>query len=143
MILKVLAGMVGTVAVAGVVVFSEGAISVRVLQKRHEGHHIRLVLPAMLVPLGMSFVPNAKLQQASEEVRPWLPTIEVATRELARCPDGVFVAVKGPHEQVSIAKRGGALQIDVDSEEETVHVSVPLGMMHRVVRRLEAIGPAS
>ncbi len=141
MIVKVLAGMLGTVVAAGAVAFSEGAVSVRVLEKKRDGHHIRL--PAMVVPLGMRLVPNEKLEQASAEMRPWLPAIKLATQELAKYPDGPFVEVRSPREQVTITKQGGALVIDVDSNEETVHVSVPLRMVNHIARQLEALGPPS
>ncbi len=143
MIVKVLAGMLGTVVAAGAVAFSEGAVSVRVLEKKRDGHHIRLLVPAMVVPLGIRLVPNEKLEQASAEMRPWLPAIKLATQELAKYPDGPFVEVRSPREQVSITKQGGVLVIDVDSSEETVHVSVPLRMVNRIARQLEALGPPS
>ena len=47
---------------------------------------------------------------------------------LEQCPDGVFVEVIDPGEHVVIAKSGGAIVIDVNDPDETVHVAVPLGV---------------
>ena len=44
----------------------------------------------------------------------------------ARCPDGPLVEVDSNREHVRIHKQGRSLFIDVDSEEETVHVSFRL-----------------
>ena len=53
---KVALGIVGT-AVAGVgVLCSEGMIEVKVVERQPEVHHVYVIAPAMLVPIGMHFV---------------------------------------------------------------------------------------
>ena len=133
--------VLGTVMLGGAVLYSGGAVNVSVDEKRADGHHIHVLVPAMVLPLGLKFIPNRHLQKAPPELRRWLPAIEAAAEELERCPDGPFVEVDNPNEKVSIAKRGDSLEIDVDSPRETVHVSFPLKTVLSLVRELEAAGP--
>ncbi|HSY58085.1 MAG TPA: hypothetical protein VK795_00925, partial [Terriglobales bacterium] len=72
---KVGLGIVGT-ALAGVgILCSEGMISVNVETKQPEKHHIFVMAPAMLVPIGLYFVPKEHLEQQAREIQPWMPTI--------------------------------------------------------------------
>ncbi len=119
-------------------VYRTGVVSIRVQQKRSKGPNIRLIVPAALIPLAMSFVPAEKLAQPAREFEPWLPAMEIASRELAHCPDGPLVEVESRKDKVRIAKAGGSLVIDVDSVGETVHVSFPLAMARYVAQKLRA-----
>ena len=57
---KVALGIVGT-AVAGVgVLCSEGMIEVKVVERQPEVHHVYVIAPAMLVPIGMHFAPRGE-----------------------------------------------------------------------------------
>lgn len=123
---------------AGLAVYSAGSVTVYVHEKKPDGHRIWLPVPAVLVDLGVRMVPDRKLKKVSSKLRPWLPAIEAASRELARCPDGPFVEVMNPNERVTIVKRGDSLVIDVDSQTETVHVSVPIRVLASVAQRLDA-----
>ena len=129
-------GAGGMLVLAGAFVYHVGAIRVDVREKSPQGEHVRLFVPAVLAPLGARMVPRAKLREASKDLQQWLPVIEAASEELARCPDGLLVAVDSPHEHVRIAKAGGALVIDVDDPGETVHLSVPLQALAYTVRQL-------
>ncbi len=140
---KVALGTLGTVAVGGAILCSEGMITVQVQEHGPKGSHVSVVAPAMLVPIGMSFVPQEKLREAGGEIRPYLPTIRAALDELARCDDATFVEVNGPAEHVRVAKHWGALVVDVTDAEDMVHVSVPIRAARRVIERLTEAGPAS
>lgn len=128
--------VLGTLLVAGAFVYDMGAVRVSVRGKSPGGENIRLIVPAAAVPVVLEFVPDAKLQEAAEEARPWLPVIEAVSEELARCPDGPLVEVSSPHEKVSIVKQGDSLIIDVDDANETVHISVPLKVVGIVARQI-------
>ncbi len=121
-----LGGALGLVVVGGAFVYNEGAVRVDVREKARDGQHIYLVVPAAILPVAARLIPKNKLKDAPREIGPWLPTIKAATKELARCADGPLVEVDSNREHVKIHKRGKSLYIDVDSEEETVHVSFPL-----------------
>jgi len=131
-----LQGAAGMLVFTGAFVYHVGAVWVDVREKAPNGEHVRLVVPAVLAPVGAMLVPKAKLQEAPPELQEWLPVIEAASEELAHCPDGPLVEVDSRHEHVRIAKVGGSLVIDVDSDHETVHVSIPLKAVAYTARQL-------
>ncbi|HUU14550.1 MAG TPA: hypothetical protein VM182_12735 [Terriglobia bacterium] len=133
--------VLGSFLLGAVVIYDAGAVRIRVHEKKTDGENIRLIVPAAVVPLAMRLAPDKDLRKASKDVQPYLPALKIAAEELAKCPDGPLVQVTSSKERVSIVKRGGSLEIDVDSPEETVHISFPLKMVHSVARRLEAVGP--
>jgi len=140
---KIVLGIAGT-AVGGVgLLCSEGMIQVKVFEKRAEGHHIRVIAPALLLPIGMHFAPKDSISEASSEIQPWLPTIRAALAQLRECDDFAFVEVNEPGRQVRVAKSGGSLVVDVNSEEESVRVSAPIRAMSSAVEELAAAAPAT
>ena len=145
MLAKVMLGMLGMAIFAGAYVVHEGAIRVSVDEHKpgQKAEHVRLIVPAAIVPMGMKLVSDERLRHHLEKARPWLPTIRVASQELARLPDTELVEVKDRKEHVRISTRGGKLMIDVDSDDENVHVSFPLRMVESLARDLEARQPAS
>jgi hypothetical protein len=124
--MTVLGGALGMLVVGGVLVYNEGAVRVDVREKARDGKHIYLVVPAVVLPAAARLVPRDKLKDARRNIGPWLPTIKVASKELARCSDGPLVEVDSHRDHVRIHKQDRSLFIDVDSEEETVQVSFPL-----------------
>ena len=140
---KIALGIAGT-AVAGVsLLCSEGMIQVKVVEKRPEGHHIRVMAPALLLPIGMHFAPKDGIREASAEIQPWLPTIRAALAQLRECEDFAFVEVNEPGRQVRVVKSGGSLVVDVNDEEESVHVSAPIRTLSSAVEELAAAAPAT
>ena len=137
MIRRILLVMVGIALLTGLVAYSEGAVMVYVHEKKPEGHLIWVPVPALLVDLGVRFVPEERLQDALRDLRPWLPAIEAASHELERCPDGLLVEVKDRTDHVMVSKGGDVLRVDVDSETDTVHVSVPISLIESVAARLD------
>lgn len=135
----VLRGAAGMLVLAGAFVYNTGAVMVEVREK--SGKHFWLAIPAVVVPIGVKLVPKEKLRDATRELQPWLAAIQAASEELCHCQDGPLVEVDDPGEHVRIAKQGDRLVIDVDSEEETVHVSCPLGVVAYTARQLRTEGP--
>ena len=84
------------------------------------------------------FAPKEKLAQASREIRPYLPTIRAAIEALSDSEDMTFVEVKEPGQHVRVAKSGGSIVVDVDDEENTVHVSTPIRVMSSTIEELAA-----
>jgi hypothetical protein len=134
--MTVLGAALGMVVVGGVFVYNEGAVRVDVRERIRNGKHIYLVVPAVVLPVAARLVPRDKLEDARREVGPWLPTIKAASKELARCPDGPLVEVDSNRDHVRIHKQDRSLFIDVDSEEETIHVSFPLEAVADTVSQL-------
>jgi hypothetical protein len=122
----ILASVASVPVLAGAFVYNTGLARVEVLEKTPNGHHIRLYVPAVVVPIAVRLVPKEKLHEASRDLQAWLPAIKAASEELSRCPDGPLVEVDSRLEHVRIMKRGDALVIDVDDAGETVHVSLPI-----------------
>jgi hypothetical protein len=138
---KIALGIVGT-AVAGVgVLCSEGMIEVKVVERQPEVHHVYVIAPAMLVPIGMHFAPQRDLSHAAAQIRPWLPTIRAALDQLRESDDVTLVEVKEPGEHVRVAKEGGSIVVDVQDENETVHVSTPIRAISSTIEQLAASGP--
>jgi hypothetical protein len=138
---KIALGIVGT-AVAGVgVLCSEGMIEVKVVERQPEVHHVYVIAPAMLVPIGMHFAPQRDLSRAAAQIRPWLPTIRAALGQLRETDDVTLVEVKEPGEHVRVAKEGGSIVVDVQDEDQTVHVSTPIRAISSTIEQLAASGP--
>jgi hypothetical protein len=137
---KIGTGILGTALIAGGIVSSQGFVHVRVVEKKQDGTHLRLVVPAMAVPIALQFVPSGHLEEAARKVQPLLPAIGAAATALANCPDGTLVDVIGPGEHVSVVKSGGSLVVDVNDRKEVVHVSVPFAMVRSAANVLAERG---
>jgi hypothetical protein len=138
---KVALGIAGT-ALAGVgLICSEGMIEVSVVEKQPEAHHVYVLAPAMLVPIGMHFVPSRKLSQAAAELRPWMPTIRAALEQLRADEDMTLVDVREPGQHVLVTKDGGSVVVDVTDKEETVHVSAPIRAIESSIEQVAAASP--
>lgn len=131
-------GVLGTALVTGAALSSEGFIHVKVDEKEADGHHINLIVPAALVPVGLKFVPRQHLAEAAQNLRANMAIIDAALPALEQCPDGVLVEVTDPGEHVLVAKSGGSIVIDVTDPDETVHVSVPLRAAESAIHQIAA-----
>ncbi len=140
---KIGVGLVGTALAGAGILCSEGMVSVNVETKGPEQHHIYVIAPAMLVPIGLHFVPKEHLAQSAREIQPWMPTIRAALDELRETDDVTFVEVKEPGQNVRVAKSGGSIVVDVADDEENVHVSTPIRAMSSAIEELAATSTAS
>ena len=131
-------GVLGTAVVAGAALSSEGFIHVNVNEKAADGHHINLIVPAALVPVTLRFVPRQHLAEAAQNLRANMAIIDAAFHALEQCPDGVFVEVTEPGEHVMVAKYGGSVVIDVNDQDDVVHVSVPLRAAESAIHQIAA-----
>src|SRR5271168_4252090 len=137
---KVALGIAGT-ALAGVgLICSEGMIEVNVVEKQPEAHHVYVLAPAMLVPIGVHFVPSRKLGQAASELKPWMPTIRAALEQLRDGEDITLVDVREPDQHVVVTKDGGSVVVDTD-KDETVHVSTPIRAIESTLEQVAAASP--
>lgn len=132
-----LVAALAVVAWAANYIYQAGALEVCVEEKHSGGNRIHLWVPGVVAAVGVKFVPDEHLR-VPPEAREWLPAARVASAELARVPDATLVEVESPRERVRIVKQDGALVIDVDNPEETVHVSVPLLLVASLTEDLEA-----
>jgi hypothetical protein len=136
-------GFAGAALVGTGLLCSEGLIRVEVVEKAPEGHHIYVVAPAVLVPMGVHFAPRENLTEASREIRPWLPTIRAALDTLRDSDDITLVEVRQPGEEVRIAKIGGSIVVDVHDADNEVHVSTPIRATSSSIEELAAAAPSA
>jgi hypothetical protein len=135
---KVALGLAGTVVVGTGLLCSEGFVNVKVIENRPQGHHVRVIAPAILAPIAVRLVPRHNLENASAQIRPWLPAIRAGLDQLRECDDVVFVDVRDRNDHVEIAKRGGSIVVDADEQGQSVHVSVPIRAISSTIAQLSA-----
>lgn len=93
-------------------------------------------VPAALAHVALVFIPDHAFGHACEEMRRWVPLISEGCSQLSKCPDFTLVEVRSRDEWVRIRKRGRTLVIDVDSDCERVHISVPIGVARAFAKRI-------
>ena len=139
---KVGLGIVGSALAGAGIICCEGMISVNVETRQPEKHHVVVVAPAMLVPIAMHFVPKDRFEEPAREIQPWVPTIRASLDALNESDDITFVEVKEPNRNVRVTKSGGSIVVDVNDENETVHVSTPIRAIESAIEELAAASPA-
>jgi hypothetical protein len=129
---KIALGLASTVAFAAIYTFREGVIRVDVDEYRSGGSHVHLWVPAAVVPVALRFAPKDHLQDAAENIKPWIPTIRQLAKELEKYPEANLVEVVDGTDHVQIRTHAGKLQIDVREPGETVHVAVPISTLEDI-----------
>ncbi|MFZ0638866.1 MAG: hypothetical protein WA020_15160 [Candidatus Acidiferrales bacterium] len=135
---KIGIGFMGTMLVGGAIISSEGFIHVKVNEKLANGTHVSLIVPAVIVPLAVRFIPRHNLADASANLQQYTPVIDAAISGLADCPDGPLVEVVDSDSHVTVVKEGGSLVVDANDADETVHVAVPLRATQRAIDEIAA-----
>jgi|SRR5581483_6025857 hypothetical protein len=135
-------GVLGTALAGAAALSSEGFIYVNVQEKQPGGTHVHVLVPAAIVPTALHFVPRHNFADSSRDLQRALPIIDAAIPALNDCPDGVLVEVEDPGEHVLVTKRGGAVVVDVNDHDETVHVSVPLIAAQSAIHQIAEATPA-
>lgn len=138
---KLALGFGGTLVLAGAYTFHEGVV--RVDEDHVGGRHVHVWVPAAVVPVALRVMPRHTLEQAAEQVGPWLPTLRALTKELKKYPEAELVDVRNAKEYVRIRMHRGKLRIDVDGGDHQVHVACPLALIEDVSRELEANAPTA
>lgn len=134
--------MAGTAFLGAGLLCSEGFVQVNVQQKGQQGRHIDIIAPAALGPIAAHCIPSRNLEDASRQIRPWLPLIDTTLDALRETNDIVLVEVTEPDQHVKVSKIGGSIVVDVNDPNETVHVSAPLRAVEGTVRGIvDAAGP--
>jgi len=137
---KVALGLSATLAMSTAYVFHEGVIRVDVDEHRHGGSHVHFWVPATTVSAGMrlaSLVPQHPLERAAEQIKPHLPMFRVMAKELQKYPNAEFLDVTDEEQHVHIATVNGKLRIDVEDDDQTVHLQVPVETLMDIADRFE------
>ena len=128
----------GLVILGALLVASTGVIWVSIQEKEPGGTQLRFAVPAILVPVGLKFVPGDVWREPAARAQQWMPVIKAVADELPQCPDATFVAVRSRGEWVNIAKHGPSMVVDVeDNAGDSVHVSFPVYLLGSVAHQLE------
>jgi hypothetical protein len=135
-------GLGATMVMSTAYVFHEGVIRVDVDEARRDGAHVHFWVPATAVSAGLYVVPRHHLERAVGQARPYLPVLRQLAKELEKYPNAEFVDVTDNTEHVHIGTVDGKIQIDVVTDEETVHVRVPIETLQDVSDHLEASAPS-
>jgi len=136
----ILALLVGAGVALAITVHNGGMLRVDVHAKGPGGCDVTgLRIPGAFVSTAMHFIPEDALAEMADELAFAGPLAGRAIEELEQTPDFVLVEVVSDDEQVLIRKLGRELRIDVDSYDEEVHITVPLGTLKSLMRRLESI----
>jgi hypothetical protein len=138
---KVALGLGATLAVSGAYVFHEGVIRVDVDESNSGGAHVHFWVPATTVSLGMRVVPRHRLEHVAAEVRPYLPVLREAAKELKKFPDAKFLEVEDGMEHVFIGTEDGKIRIDAVSSSEKVQLWIPIETIEDVAERFEVDPP--
>jgi hypothetical protein len=138
---KVALGFCGALVLAAAYSFHDGVVRVDVDENHSNGTHVHVWAPAAVVPTVMYFVPRQHFRNAGREIEPWLPTLRVLAKELEKYPEAQLVEVRDSNDHVRVGVHKGKLLVDVESQDETVHVACPLVVMREVANALEASAP--
>ena len=138
-LMLILAVAVGAATAA---IYRAGSITVDV--RADEGTELSVSVPAGLANMAIALAPLEPLANIADELEPWTsdlrplwPVVRSTYRELERAPDFALVEVSGTDHRVSVRKEGARLVIDVTSDEQHVHVVVPLSTLRRALTKLE------
>jgi len=138
---KAALGFGAILALSGAYVFHEGVIRVDVDETRGDCHHVHVWVPATVVPIALQVVPRVKLQQAAEQVRPYLPLLREIAKELQKYPNAELVDVQQPGQHVHVSVHDSRIFVDAVSDEDNIHVRVPVQIISDVADRLESVAP--
>jgi hypothetical protein len=101
-----------------------------------ENSRVFVPVPLSLVNLGIKMLPDGKLHEANIKLANVEPYLETVSQQLMDLPDVNFVEVKSPREEVLVQKKGNQLIVNVNSDDEQIHISVPIRGIRKVVQNL-------
>ncbi len=114
-----------------------GVIVVNIREGAREETDIRIALPAGPVLMAMHFVPNCCFDEVPAEALRYMGVARELCDVLSEQPDFTLVEVEGRGETVLVRKEGKNLVVRVDEDDTSIFVSVPLGAVEKVAKKLE------
>ena len=123
-------------AITGVVIQQTGLMIVDVQDR---DRHIFLPIPMIFVNTALQLTPISRHINMPDGLNRHYETLQNAAAELANCPDGPLVEVRDHRENVLIEKRGANLIINVNSEEEKIHVQIPIRATGNAIAQLASL----
>ena len=123
-------------AVLGILIQQTGLVIVDVQDR--DGR-VYLPIPLLFVNSVLSVASIAERITLPHEFKQHSDLVQAATDELLRCPDGPFVEVKSPQDDVVISKRGSDLVIDVKSKEQKIFIQIPIEATSKTLAKLSTL----
>ncbi len=118
-------------------VAATGTVTVSVHEQGADGVNLYIPVPALLIDLAVfaapRLMPEDALAEMRAEIAPFRDGLEALAQELENCPEGVLVEVQTPTEHVRIAKTWRSFEVEVDSDDADVRVSVPARLASRML----------
>ena len=117
------------IALIGSKFLAAGTVEVHVVEKGAGGGTVDVRVPASFVPLAVGLGTACRFEgcRFDEPTKEALQIADAVIGAMAGAPDGVLVDIRNRDEVVKIEKVEGALRVHVDTAEELVRASVPLG----------------
>ena len=132
--MKTFLAVVGSlILLAGVTLAALPWVVVDVRQAEPEAFHITVPLPLPLARAALLFVDEDETRVEIPELARFYPAAEKMVRLLADAPDAELMRVSSRDEEVIIAKVGDRLEIDVETQDEEVHVRIPLSRLEELL----------
>jgi len=128
---------IGVASAVWVLIIEPGSVLVRVVEKGYRGDRVTVAIPAGPIEAVVKMAVLGNVCERPHEVDEWKPAIESIAASLNEVQNATLVVVTTEDEQVRIVKRDGALRIEVETDDASVHVNVP---PHTTKAILEAIG---
>lgn len=115
---------------SGGLLVSSPWVTVSVNERGADGANVFVPAPLALAHIAAPFLPENEIPleiplEAAEQ-RAIVDALGAVLDELERVEDFEIVRVESPRETVVVAKRGGLITVDVESEREQVRVRAPL-----------------
>jgi hypothetical protein len=131
------------VLIAGIYLYG-GVATVSVVE-HHEGVRLHLPIPMALIHAAAATSHVFFLDELIDEIEietggrfgEWAPAVLEIVEALGDVPNGTtLVSVDDGRERVRVAKERGKFRIEVDAEDVSVRVSVPVRSVERLVAEL-------
>lgn len=122
----------------GATLAATGTITVSVQDSGPDGVDLWIPVPALMVDVVVlavpMIVPDEDLAEARRQLAPYLEQIEALAEQIEDVPAGsVLVDVRNGAEHVRVAKDWRNFEIEVESPESSVRVSVPARLLSRTL----------
>ncbi|MFH1278153.1 MAG: hypothetical protein ABIK65_07220 [Candidatus Eisenbacteria bacterium] len=101
------------------------------------GTDVRFSVPVSFLLLALPFMPSEAYEGMPPEAVRYMGAVRIVGDELEKMPDFTMVEVESPGHRVLVRKLGKRLVVDVDDGGDVVHVSIPIGAVERVAKRIE------
>lgn len=144
---KILLGAVAALVMTAVgwgllatAVYASGGVVMVKVEDRSQGFHLTLPVPSVIISAAVAtanqIVPDHERLRIEAQLGNWGPYMEGVLEALDDTPDAVLVEVMEGDEHIVVRKRGNNLEVDVNSSDIKVHVSVPTKLVRRTVSTL-------